>query len=87
MASSIFQTSIYSSTSFINFVRSSNIFLSVGSLLKFVLTLNIPPIIHGFIVHAIFFLMYIQINRTINFLQGLSVYHLKLAFVLLSEEL
>lgn len=52
-----------------SFVRSLNIFLSIGLLLKFVITLNILTVMHGFGVHVIdFFLMYIKRNRTINFL-------------------
>lgn len=42
------------------------------------LTLNILCIIHGFDVHAAFFLMYIKINRAVNFPQGSCAYHLKL---------
>lgn len=42
------------------------------------LTLNILCIIHGFGVHAAFFLMYIKINRAVNFPQGSCAYHLKL---------
>lgn len=42
------------------------------------LTANILSIIHGFGVHAVFFLMHIKINRTVNFPQGSCAYHLKL---------
>lgn len=42
------------------------------------LTLNILCIMHGLGVRAVFFLMYIKVNRAVTFPQGSCVYHLKL---------